>query len=126
MKTVSETVHVVLAAGGSGTRMRADNNKIFLNAGGISVLLRSMLLFDGVIDDMVVVCRPEDEERIRDIAARSGVSYKVFFVHGGDTRQHSVLNGLKAMKAASSDIVLIHDAGIPLRRAVQFLSESGT
>ena len=110
MKTVSEKVHVVLAAGGSGTRMNAGDNKIFLDAGGKSVLLRSMHLFDGLIDRMVVVCRPEDESRIREIISGSGVSYSVSTAYGGDTRQHSVLNGLKSLDAGPDDIVLIHDA----------------
>ena len=99
MKTGSEKVHVVLAAGGSGTRMNAGDNKIFLDAGGKSVLLRSMHLFDGLIDRMVVVCRPEDEPRIREIISSSGVSYSVSTAYGGDTRQHSVLNGLKSLDA---------------------------
>ena len=110
MKTVSEKVHVVLAAGGSGTRMNAGDNKIFLDAGGKSVLLRSMHLFDGLIDRMVVVCRPEDESRIGEIISGSGVSYSVSTAYGGDTRQHSVLNGLKSLDAGPDDIVLIHDA----------------
>ena len=110
MKTVSEKVHVVLAAGGSGTRMNAGDNKIFLDAGGKSVLLRSMHLFDGLIDRMVVICRPEDESRIREIISGSGVSYSVSTAYGGDTRQHSVLNGLKSLDAGPDDIVLIHDA----------------
>ena len=110
MKTVNEKVHVVLAAGGSGTRMNAGDNKIFLDAGGKSVLLRSMHLFDGLIDRMVIVCRPEDELRIRNIISGSGVSYNVCTVSGGDTRQHSVLNGLKSLDAGPDDIVLIHDA----------------
>lgn len=110
MKTVSEKVHVVLAAGGSGTRMNAGDNKIFLDAGGKSILLRSMHLFDSLIDRMVVVCRPEDESRIREIISGSGVSYSVSTAYGGDTRQHSVLNGLKSLDAGPDDIVLIHDA----------------
>lgn len=102
--------HVVLAAGGSGSRMNLNENKIFLPAGGKSVLLRSMLLFDGLIDSMVIVCRPEDEEKISCIASCSGVSYPFSLVFGGDTRQHSVLNGLNSLQAESGDIVLIHDA----------------
>ncbi len=110
MNTGNVRIHVVLAAGGSGTRMNAGKNKIFLEAGGKSILLRSMLLFEGIIDRMVIVCRPEDEELINQTAALSAVSYHVSFAHGGDSRQHSVLNGLKALDAGPDDIVLIHDA----------------
>ena len=102
--------YVVLAAGGSGSRMNLNENKIFLPAGGKSVLERSMLLFEGLIDRMVIVCRPEDEEKISCIASCSGVSYPFSLVFGGATRQHSVLNGLKSLQQESGSIVLIHDA----------------
>ena len=59
MTAMKERVHVVLAAGGAGSRMGAGQNKIFLEAGGKSILLRSMQLFEGIIDRMVIVCRPE-------------------------------------------------------------------
>ena len=101
---------VVLAAGGSGTRMNAGENKIFLQAGGMSILLRSMLLFEGLIDGMVIVCRPEDEKRILEDMENAHVSYSVILASGGDTRQKSVLNGLKALPADREDFVLVHDA----------------
>lgn len=107
---MKERVHVVLAAGGAGSRMGAGQNKIFLEAGGKSILLRSMQLFEGIIDRMVIVCRPEDEQQIRRIVSMSGVSYQVSLARGGESRQHSVLNGLKSLGADPDDIVLVHDA----------------
>lgn len=103
-------IHVVLAAGGSGSRMNTAENKIFLQAGGKSILLRSLLLFDGLIDNMVIVCRPSDKMQICTIASSAGVSYSLCTVFGGDTRQHSVLNGLLSLRAEPDDIVMIHDA----------------
>ena len=35
--------YVILAAGGSGTRMHTDQNKVFLQVGSSSVLERSIL-----------------------------------------------------------------------------------
>lgn len=110
MTAMKERVHVVLAAGGAGSRMGAGQNKIFLEAGGKSILLRSMQLFEGIIDRMVIVCRPEDEQQIRHIVSMSGVSYQVSLARGGESRQHSVLNGLKSLGADPDDIVLVHDA----------------
>ena len=102
--------HVVLAAGGSGSRMNTAENKIFLQGGDKSILLRSLLLFDGLIDSMVIVCRPSDREKILAIASSAGVSYSFCIVYGGSTRQHSVLNGLQALRAEAEDVVLVHDA----------------
>lgn len=110
MTAMKERVHVVLAAGGAGSRMGAGQNKIFLEAGGKNILLRSMQLFEGIIDRMVIVCRPEDEQQIRRIVSMSGVSYQVSLARGGESRQHSVLNGLKSLGADPDDIVLVHDA----------------
>ena len=102
--------YVILAAGGSGTRMNSRENKIFLSAGGVSVLKRSILLFDGLIDGMMIVCRDSDRSRILEISESCKVSFMIRFTTGGDTRQHSVLNGLNALHADPKDIVLIHDA----------------
>ena len=102
--------YVVLAAGGSGTRMQANENKIFLRVGGLSVLERSVSLFDRLIDGMVIVCREEDQSRIGDILPSLPVSFPIQVAVGGLTRQASVLNGLKALQAENDDIVLVHDA----------------
>ena len=102
--------YVILAAGGSGTRIGAGENKIFLKIGGRQILQRSILLFDGMIDGMLIVCRPEEQARVERSIALLSLSFPVCFVHGGDTRQHSVLNGLKALEADPDDIVLVHDA----------------
>ena len=110
MNKSNHRTHVILAAGGSGTRMNAGKNKVFLSVCGMSILQRSLLLFEGLIDSMMIVCKPEDKLCITEIVGVSGLSYNVHTTSGGDTRQHSVLNGLKALHAAPEDIVLIHDA----------------
>jgi len=102
--------YVILAAGGSGTRMGAGRNKIFLPLLGIPVLLRSIRLFDGLISSMVIVCRDEDRAEAERLAAAAGVSFPVSFVSGGATRQHSVLNGLRSVPFREEDLVLVHDA----------------
>ena len=107
---MSGKVLVVLAAGGSGTRMNAGENKIFLKTAGVSVLVRSLRLFEGLADRLVLVCRPEEENRIRAEVSSAGVSCSISFAHGGDTRQRSVLNGLLALSADPDDTVLVHDA----------------
>lgn len=102
--------YVVLAAGGSGTRMQANENKIFLCVGSRPVLVRSILLFERLIDGMVIVCREEDQPRIRNLLPSLSVSFPIWITAGGSTRQMSVLNGLRALRAEDDDIVLVHDA----------------
>ncbi len=103
-------IHVIMAAGGSGVRMGAGINKVFLELQGIPILKRSILLFDGLADSMTVVCREADMPEAKKIASGCKVSFPVIFTAGGKTRQESVMNGLKTLQDSGDDIVLIHDA----------------
>ena len=103
-------IHVILAAAGSGSRMNADRNKIFLSLFGETVLEKSIRLFSGLADSMSIVCREEDKADIIRIVSESSVPFPVSYIRGGQTRQESVLNALKALSAHSEDIVLVHDA----------------
>ena len=105
MKTI-----VITACGGSGSRMNAGINKILLPLAGKTVIRRSIEAFDGLIDEMILSVRPEDEARIRQEADLAAVSFPVRLVSGGATRQESVLNGLKSVSWGPDDLVLVHDA----------------
>lgn len=100
----------VMLAGGSGTRMNASVNKTLLPLCGKSVIRRSVEAFAGLTDEMTVVCHPDaKEDLIREVSA-AALSFPVRFVTGGDTRQQSVLNGLRAFNFGENDVVLVHDA----------------
>ena len=100
-------IHVILAAGGSGVRMGAGINKVFLELQGVPILKRSILLFDGLTDSMTVVCREADIPEAKKIASSCQVSFPVIFTAGGKTRQESVMNGLKTIQNSGDDIVLM-------------------
>ena len=102
--------YVLIAAGGSGSRMQAGINKVFLSLNGKTVLRRSIEAFRGTADHLILTVRPEDEERVRAEAELAEPAVPVTVAPGGDTRQESVLNGLRAVQFASDDIVLVHDA----------------
>ena len=61
------------------------------------------------IDRVVLVYHPDDSA---DVAALPGVD-RLTLVHGGDTRNESVRNGLKALSNDGPDRVLIHDVARP-------------
>ena len=65
---IEKRVHVLLLAGGSGSRMGAGKNKVLLSLGGKTVLRRSAEAFICLADDMIVVCRPEDQPESLDVA----------------------------------------------------------
>lgn len=101
-------VTAVIVAGGKGTRMGADKNKVFLELAGKEVIFYTMYAFERNerIDEIIIVTGENDIKQCSDIVKRYGF-YKVSaIIKGGKTRQKSVMNGLKA---ACGDIVLIHD-----------------
>ena len=102
--------YCILASAGSGSRMNAGFNKIFLRLNGRSVLQHSISLFDHLIDEMILVYRREDLSEIRNHLSEVKVSFPVRLTEGGSTRMRSVLNGLEQLSFQPKDIVLVHDA----------------
>lgn len=100
---------LILLAGGSGSRMGADKNKVLLPLAGKPVILRSADAFAEFVDVCVLVCRPEDKEEIQSIMAGSAIpADKIRYADGGEDRQGSVWNGLRKLPTYI-DKVMIHD-----------------
>lgn len=98
--------YAIILAGGSGSRMGADRNKVLLELRGEPVITRAVKAFTGLVDGIVVVSRQEDLAALK--AAMDAAHLSVSIVPGGDTRQASVWNGLSALPDACTH-VLIHD-----------------
>ncbi len=108
-------VSCIVAAGGSGSRMQADINKIFLEINEMPVLAHTLLALEGheEIDEIILVTAEHDIPGCQDIQREFSISKLKVIVRGGATRQDSVRNGL-AETSEQADIVLIHDAARPL------------
>jgi 2-C-methyl-D-erythritol 4-phosphate cytidylyltransferase/2-C-methyl-D-erythritol 2,4-cyclodiphosphate synthase len=104
-----ERVTGILAAGGSGER--AGVAKQWLVLGGETVLRRSarVLAACEVVDEIVAVVPPGDEERGIEEVSRLARPARV--VAGGAARADSVRNGLAAAQGCA--VVLVHDAARP-------------
>lgn len=101
----------IVVAGGSGSRVGAEKNKILLNIEGEPIFLKSLKAFSAM-DSIVLVHRPEDLEEIQRVLERSSFpKEKLIFVQGGLNRGDSVQNGLKMV--VDCDFVLVHDAARP-------------
>lgn len=105
------TVSAVILAAGRGERMCADARKAFLELAGRPLFVHAVEVFSLVprVEEIIVVVHPNDLE-----AARSAVEPLVAaacFVAGGPTRRESSLAGIRA---ATGEIVLIHDGCRPL------------
>ena len=109
-----EVVAVVLLAGGSGSRMKADRPKQFLELRGKPVLEHSIDLLLGVQQMICLVLVIAEEFRSLDfVVAAAARDSRLTFADPGKERQDSVSNGLDAVPPECT-IVAVHDAARPL------------
>jgi len=115
-------VVVIIPAAGLGTRMAAQSGarsgqttKQFAEIAGKPILLHTLEKFAQIPDvsDIYVAVRENEAERLREFVAAQRFRPKMHVVVGGDHRQQSVANALAAVRAASNDVVLVHDAVRP-------------
>ena len=108
-----KTVAVVLAAG-SGSRMKSDVKKQYLDIGGKPLIYYSLKAFEeSLVDDIVLVVSRGDVEFVRsEIVEKFGFDKVVAIVEGGLYRYHSVRLGLMAAEG-EYDYAFIHDGARP-------------
>ena len=108
----------VIFAGGSGKRMRSgDIPKQFLEIKGKPIIIHTLELFEqnSNIDAIVIACKEDWIDNLKDLIAKFGISKVRSIVPGGKTGQLSIYNGLKAAEEIDSNaVVLIHDGVRPL------------
>ena len=112
----------VLLSGGTGSRLGEDTPKQYLEVGGmpmISYCIRTLSEHPD-IDGIQIVAAGEWQEQLRLWINEADVNRKFRgFSVPGETRQLSILNGLRDVRtyASEEDAVLIHDAARPLLSA---------
>ncbi len=101
---------VVLAAG-RGERFGGHINKVWREAAGrpLAYYAVNALWSSGVVDELVMVVRPEDEEQVARLA--QALAAPVECALGGARRQDSARAGVEA---ARGQYVLVHDGARPL------------
>ena len=116
--------YLIMMMGGSGTRLGADRPKQYIEVEGKPVFGYIIEAYDktSCIDEMVIVSNKDWLDYVEEWVGRLGIKKRVTITEGGETRSHSVYNGLKAIKdrAKDDDIVLFHDATHP------YVDEAGT
>jgi 2-C-methyl-D-erythritol 4-phosphate cytidylyltransferase len=103
-------VHLLIPAAGMGKRMGSTRNKLLLPLMGEPILawtLRAAVAAE-TIEWIGIICQPVDRPDFETIVKNLQLTKPVAFIRGGDTRQESVDNGLQALPAAATQ-VLIHD-----------------
>ncbi len=112
-------VHVILGAGGSGTRMQNPVNKSFILLRGKPILIYSLQLFQEMpeIQDITIVINKDWQPQLMELLNRYRITKVKEIVEGGKERQDSMRNGLEVIARhapAQDDIILVHNAANPL------------
>ena len=105
---------ILIVAGGRGTRMGGPQPKQFLELAGRPVLMHTLEAFDRWdASARLIVVLPEDQIDTWKRLCEAHVFGRIHrVVAGGETRFHSVRNGLGAV--ASNGLIAVHDGVRPL------------
>ena len=107
-------IGAIIVGAGTGNRMGLGYNKVLADLCGGPVIEWTVRNFiqSGLIDNLVLVINPNDQKEMKDIFSSFKDLIDLKIVYGGETRQDSVYNGIKAL-SDDVEIVLIHDAARP-------------
>jgi len=104
--------HVIIVAGGTGTRMLSDVPKQFLKLAGKPVMVYAIERFLEYDPDIrVIIVSHKDHLKETENIIKAYFSGPVKIVAGGDLRFDSVKNGLEEVQ---DGLVAIHDAARPM------------
>ena len=110
-------VSAIIVAAGRGTRLAGPTPKQYLPLAGKPVLAHTLAVFAGCghVDEIILVVPAGDLDYCRDnILPLVPADCPLRLAAGGEHRQDSVYNGLRAAAGQAGDQVLIHDGVRPL------------
>lgn len=107
--------YIIIVAGGKGLRMGSDIPKQFLPIGGKPVLMRTLERFRAYSADLqIILVLPEAQQDYWQKLCEDyhfDVNYQL--ANGGQTRFHSVQNGLALVPDDAEGVVGVHDGVRP-------------
>ena len=126
---MSKERYAIIVAGGRGLRMGGELPKQFLPLSGKPVLMRTLELFEGEVNRIILVL-PEDHIPFwQELCQRYHFTLPHTVALGGETRFHSVRSGLSHLP--QEGLVAVHDGVRPLvssaliRRSFEEAEQSG-
>ena len=107
--------YVIIVAGGKGLRMGSDIPKQFLPIGGKPVLMRTLERFREYSDDLqIILVLPEAQQDYwQELCRQYDFQVQYQLANGGQTRFHSVQNGLALIPDDAKGVVGVHDGVRP-------------
>ncbi|CCY82406.1 2-C-methyl-D-erythritol 4-phosphate cytidylyltransferase [Prevotella sp. CAG:1185] len=107
--------YVVIVAGGKGLRMGSDIPKQFLPVNGFPVLMRTIKRFVEYSSSLkIILVLPKDQQEFwHELCQKYHFAAEYQIADGGETRFHSVKNGLALIPDDEHGVVGIHDGVRP-------------
>ncbi len=107
--------YVIIVAGGKGLRMGSDIPKQFLPIGGKPVLMRTLERFREYDADLqIILVLPEAQQDYwHQLCEEYHFDVEYTLANGGQTRFHSVQNGLAKVPDDAEGVVGVHDGVRP-------------
>ena len=107
--------YVIIVAGGKGLRMGSDIPKQFLPIGGKPVLMRTIERFREYSEDLqIILVLPEvQQDYWQQLCKEYHFKVEYLLANGGQTRFHSVQNGLALVPDDARGVVGVHDGVRP-------------
>ena len=110
------TAGIILAGGLSERLGESETPKQFIKVAGVPLVMYCLRTFERCADmDALAIVAPEQwREKLQKWLDEYGIGKFNTFAPPGRTRQHSIYNGLLAIKSLNPRRVVIHDAVRPL------------
>lgn len=107
--------YVIIVAGGKGLRMGTDIPKQFLPIGGKPVLMRTLERFREYAADLqiILVLPKAQQDYWKQLCKEYDFRIEYQLTDGGETRFHSVQNGLALVPDDAEGVVGVHDGVRP-------------
>ncbi len=123
----------IVAAAGQGTRAGGGQPKQFREISGTPVIIHTLRRFEqcSTIGEVLVVVPSGEAAALLALVTKYGLRKTARVVAGGATRTQSIWRGLQAVRAATANIVALHDGVRPfvapeeIDRTVKRAEETG-
>lgn len=123
--------YAIIVAGGSGSRMKSDIPKQFIEVGGLPILMHTLKRFKEAEPEIkLILVLPESQFEYWNQLCEKYPTVPHQLVKGGNTRFQSGLNGLKTIE--NEGLVAIHDGVRPfvsaeiIQESFKIANEKGT
>ncbi len=108
--------YAIIPAGGKGIRSGYAAPKQYLKFAGKELIVYTLEIFQRsrLVDEIIISAKNAYFPLLEKIKLKYKLDKISRIVEGGETRQDSVFNGLRSLKAKRNDLIIVHDAARPL------------